>query len=70
MMFVLAINDSSVETMDFFLILSLIQYELQQDQIRFLVLDPTSADLARRYHLQIDEKPCELRPNGNSPIHS
>jgi hypothetical protein len=52
---VLAVNGHSVENDDFFVILSFIQHELENDQIRFLVLDPHSADLARRQHLNIDE---------------
>ncbi|CAF1569314.1 unnamed protein product [Rotaria magnacalcarata] len=52
---VLAVNGHSVENDDFFVILSFIQHELEDDQIRFLVLDPHSADLARRHHLNIDE---------------
>ena len=52
---VLAVNGRSVENDDFFVILSFIQHELEDDQIRFLVLDPQSADLARRHHLAIDE---------------
>ncbi|CAF0730470.1 unnamed protein product [Rotaria sp. Silwood1] len=52
---VLAVNGHSVENDDFFVILSFIQRELEDDQIRFLVLDPHSADLARRHHLNIDE---------------
>lgn len=52
---VLAVNGHSVENDDFFVILSFIQHELEDDQIRFLVLDPHSADLARRHRLNIDE---------------
>ena len=52
---VLAVNGRSVENDDFFVILSFIQHELEHDQIRFLVLDPQSAELARRNHLNIDE---------------
>ncbi|CAF0931428.1 unnamed protein product [Adineta ricciae] len=52
---VLAVNGHSVENDDFFVILSFIQHELEGDQIRFLVLDPHSADLARRHNLNIDE---------------
>ncbi|UJR25322.1 hypothetical protein I4U23_006673 [Adineta vaga] len=52
---VLAVNGHSVENDDFFVILSFIQHELEADQIRFLVLDPHSADLARRHNLNIDE---------------
>ena len=52
---VLAVNGRSVENDDFFVILSFIQHELEDDQIRFLVLDPHSADLARRHDLRIDE---------------
>jgi len=52
---VLAVNGHSVENDDFFVILSFIQHELEDDQIRFLVLDPHSADLARRNRLIIDE---------------
>ena len=52
---VIAVNGRIVENMDFFVILSFIQHELEDDQIRFLVLDPQGADLARRYQLIIDE---------------
>ncbi|CAF1208220.1 unnamed protein product [Rotaria sordida] len=52
---VLAVNGHSVENDDFFVILSFIQRELEDDQIRFLVVDPHSADLARHHHLNIDE---------------
>jgi hypothetical protein len=52
---VLAVNGHSVENDDFFVILSFIQHELEDDQIRFLVLDPHSSDLARRHQLTIDE---------------
>ncbi len=52
---VLAVNGHSVENDDFFVILSFIQHELEDDQIRFLVLDPHSADLARRNNINIDE---------------
>jgi hypothetical protein len=52
---VLAVNGHPVENDDFFVILSFIQHELEDDQIRFLVLDPHNADLARRNHLNIDE---------------
>ncbi|CAF4667627.1 unnamed protein product, partial [Rotaria socialis] len=52
---VLSVNGHSVENDDFFVILSFIQHELEDNEIRFLVLDPHSADLARRHHLNIDE---------------
>ena len=52
---VLAINGHPIENDDFFDILSFIQHELQKDQIRFLVLDPNSADFARHYHMNINE---------------
>ena len=52
---VLSVNGHSVENDDFFVILSFIQHELEDDQIRFLVLDPQSADVARRHHINIDE---------------
>lgn len=52
---VLAVNGRPVEQDDFFVILSFIQHELEDDQIRFLVLDPQSAELARRNHIYIDE---------------
>ena len=52
---VLAINGRSIENEDFFLILSFIQHELTQDPIRFLVLDPQSAVIAKRYQITIDE---------------
>lgn len=52
---VLAINARSIENEDFFLILSFIQHELTQDPIRFLVLDPRSAALVKRYQITIDE---------------
>ena len=52
---VLAVNGRPVEQDDFFVILSFIQHELEDDQIRFLVLDPHSAELARRHHIYIDE---------------
>ena len=52
---VLAVNGHSVENDDFFVILSFIQRELEDDQIRFLVLDPQSAELVRRHQLAIDE---------------
>ncbi|CAF0852377.1 unnamed protein product [Adineta steineri] len=52
---VLAVNGHSVENDDFFAILSFIQHELEADQIRFLVLDPQNADLARHNNLHIDE---------------
>jgi hypothetical protein len=52
---VLAVNGHPVENDDFFVILSFIQHELEDNQIRFLVLDPHSADLARRNHINIDE---------------
>ena len=52
---VVSINGCSVGNAEFFVILSFIQHELQQDQIRFLVLDPNDADLARRYRLDINE---------------
>lgn len=48
-------NGHSVENDDFFVILSFIQHELEDDQIRFLVLDPHSADLARRNNIPINE---------------
>lgn len=52
---VLAVNGHPVENDDFFVILSFIQRELEDDQIRFLVLDPQSAELVRRHQLAIDE---------------
>ena len=52
---VIAINGHPIENDDFFDILSFIQHELQKDQIRFLVLDPNSADFARHYHMNINE---------------
>jgi predicted metalloprotease with PDZ domain len=52
---ILAVNGHSIENKDFFLIFSFIQQELKQSQIRFLVLDPHSAELAQRYQLNIDE---------------
>jgi len=52
---ILAVNGHSIENKDFFLIFSFIQQELKQNQIRFLVLDPHSAELAQRYQLNIDE---------------
>lgn len=52
---VLSINGQSIESLEFFAILSIIQHELQQDQIRFLVLDPQDAELVQRYDLTIDE---------------
>ena len=52
---VLAINGRSIEKEDFFAILSFIQHELAQDQIRLLVLDQQSAALAQRDQIVIDE---------------
>jgi predicted metalloprotease with PDZ domain len=52
---ILAVNGHSIENEDFFVILSFIQHALKQDQIRFLVLDPYSVELAQRYQLNIDE---------------
>lgn len=52
---VLAVNGHSVENDDFFVILSFIQHELEDDQIRFLVLDPQSVELAHRHQIAIDE---------------
>lgn len=40
---------------DFFVAISCIQYALEQDQIRFLVLDRNSAELAQRYQISINE---------------
>jgi hypothetical protein len=44
-----------VENDDFFTILSFLEHEVEQGQIRFLVLDPNSAELARRHHININE---------------
>ena len=44
-----------IENDDFFTILSFLEHEVEQGQIRFLVLDPYSAELARRYNINIDE---------------
>ena len=52
---VVSVNGCPVDNVEFFVILSFIQHELQQDQIRFLVLDPHDADLARRYRVSINE---------------
>jgi predicted metalloprotease with PDZ domain len=52
---VLAINGHSIETMEFFVILSLIQRELQYDRLRLLVVDVDGANQARRCHVTIDE---------------
>jgi hypothetical protein len=52
---VLAVNGHSIANDDFFVILSFIQQELERDEIRFLVLDPHSAELAQRYQINIDE---------------
>lgn len=52
---VLAVNGSAIKNDDFISILSFIQHELEQDQIRFLVLDPKGAELVRRYGIHIDE---------------
>jgi len=52
---VLAVNSHSIVNEDFFVAISCIQYALEQDQIRFLVLDRNSAELAQRYQISINE---------------
>ncbi|CAF1516575.1 unnamed protein product [Adineta ricciae] len=52
---VLAVNGHFIANDDFFAILLCIEYALEQDQIRFLVLDAKSADLVQRYQINIDE---------------
>ncbi len=52
---IIAVNGRSIENEDFFVTLSFIQHELEYDQIQFLVLDPYSAELAQRDHINIDE---------------
>ncbi|UJR23588.1 hypothetical protein I4U23_026577 [Adineta vaga] len=52
---VLAVNGHFIANDDFFAILLCIEFALEQDSIRFLVLDANSADLAQRYQINIDE---------------
>lgn len=52
---VLSINGQSIEHVPFFTILSMIQHALQQNQIRFLVIDPQGAEIVRQHNLHIDE---------------
>ncbi|CAF0789098.1 unnamed protein product [Didymodactylos carnosus] len=52
---VLAVNGRAIENEDFFVILSFIQRELENDEICFLVLDPQGADTARRNNIFIDD---------------
>ncbi|CAF0925167.1 unnamed protein product [Adineta steineri] len=52
---VLAVNGHSTGNDDFYVILSCIEYALEQDRIRFLVLDSKSAEFVQRYQINIDE---------------
>lgn len=65
---VLAVNDNFIDDDDFFAILLCIEYALEQDRIRFLVLDAQSATLAQRYQIHIDGNHDNLMRTETTPI--
>ena len=52
---ILSVNGNPVDNLEFFVVLTLVQHELQQNEMRFLVLDPQSVNVVRRSRIAIDE---------------
>lgn len=52
---ILSINGKPIDHFEFFVVLSIVQSELKQNEMRFLVLDPQSVNTVRRYRIPIDE---------------
>lgn len=52
---VFAINGNAINNDAFFIILSMVQRELAKDELRLLVLDPTTAKLVQQYQININE---------------